>query len=161
MTPAVAFVGGSDSGKTTLCAALVVALRELGLHAGYLKHAHRGFQMDKPGADTDRLFEAGARRVAIVSEHEGALRFRTASPDPAELLAGAFPDCDLVLVEGFKDSTLPKIEVRRGDPVLAEDDPSLKAVVSEEAESRPVPHFRPGDLEALARFVASTLLGRM
>lgn len=158
---AVAFVGWSGAGKTTLLERLLPVVAERGLRVGYLKSAHHGFDMDRPGKDTDRLYRAGAARVGVASPTAGALRFPLERRDPRALLEEHFPACDLVLVEGFKESDLPKIEVAIGEPVLDSDDPTLLAVVCDDPDRRAVPRFRREDLEGLSRFVAKAVLGRM
>jgi molybdopterin-guanine dinucleotide biosynthesis protein MobB len=150
---AISFVGWSGAGKTTLIEKLLPRLRERGLRVGYLKSDAHRIDMDREGKDTDRIFRAGAERVAIASAGEGALRFRLERRDPDRLLRDFFPECDLVLVEGFKDSALPKIEVRRGGP------PALpagghEAVVSDEADEARIPRFSASDVEGIADFVA-------
>ena len=53
MPRVVSFVGRSNSGKTTLLARLVEALKERGLKVGVIKHAHHGFDLDREGSDSD------------------------------------------------------------------------------------------------------------
>ncbi len=112
MPQLIAFVGPSGSGKTTLIEQLVPALRATGLTVGAIKNDAHGFQMDREGKDSDRLFQAGADGVLIQSPTE--LAYRRAHPgrqDPAALAERYFADCALVIVEGAKESPLPKIEV--------------------------------------------------
>lgn len=158
---AVAFVGWSGSGKTTLLEELVPALRRLGLRTGYLKSARHGFQMDREGKDSDRLFRSGAQRVAVASLDEGALRFRLERRDLPSLIAEHFAGCDLVVAEGFAGSDLPKIEVCRGRPLLAAGDPTLIALVSDAVDPREVLRFERGDLESLTLFVVDVALGKV
>ena len=68
--PAVGFVGASGSGKTTLITRVLPALREAGLRVAVLKHAHHGFDMDRPGKDTFRAREAGASQVLVASRQD-------------------------------------------------------------------------------------------
>ena len=63
MPPVVGFVGASGSGKTTLITAVLPPLRARGLRVAVLKHAHCGFDMDRPGKDSFRVREAGAAEV--------------------------------------------------------------------------------------------------
>ena len=73
---AVAIIGWSGTGKTTLAERLVPVLSARGLRTGYLKGSSHGFQMDREGKDTDRVFRSGADRVAILADGEAALRRR-------------------------------------------------------------------------------------
>jgi molybdopterin-guanine dinucleotide biosynthesis protein B len=80
-----------------------------------IKHAHHGFDLDQPGKDSWRHRAAGAREVLIGSARRWALLHELGEaeePGLPELLARLSP-VDLVLVEGFKTSPHPKIEVFR------------------------------------------------
>ena len=146
--PAVGFVGASGSGKTTLITRVLPALREAGLRVAVLKHAHHGFDMDRPGKDTFRAREAGASQVLVASRHRWALLSELdgdlEEPPFRELLGRFDRDLlDVVLVEGFARERYPKIEVYRA--VLGEPprcwpaDPSVIAVATDaalEVESR-------------------------
>jgi len=113
--PAVmAFVAWSGTGKTTLVESLVKLAHEGGLRVGALKHDAHRFEIDTPGKDSHRFTAAGATATMIVSAEKLALVRRHDSPPPVqELIRDHFSDCDLVLVEGWKMSTLPRIEVHR------------------------------------------------
>ena len=123
MLPIVGFVGASDSGKTTLITAVLPLLRADGLRVAVLKHAHCGFDMDRPGKDSFRVREAGASEVLIASRsrwaHLGELEGDLAEPPFRELLDRFDPGrLDVVLAEGFARESYPKIEVYR--PALGE-----------------------------------------
>ena len=156
----VAFVGPSNSGKTSIVERLVPALSDRGLRVAYLKHSSHGFEMDHKGKDTARIYESGAIGVAIAGKEECAARLRSGGARPPDELARLFfPDADLVLVEGFKESGLPKIEVRpaEGSPLLEGDDPWLIGILGSADDPRPQPRFDPDspeDFERLVDFVA-------
>jgi molybdopterin-guanine dinucleotide biosynthesis adapter protein len=125
--------GWSGSGKTTLLAALVPALIGHGLTVSTVKHAGHGFDIDKPGKDSQRHRSAGATEVLITSPERWAMIHELrgdAEPPLPELLARMTP-VDLVLIEGFKRAPHEKIEVWRrsnGKPPLFPDDPHIVAV---------------------------------
>ena len=126
--------GWSGSGKTTLIEQLLPRLRAAGLTVSTIKHAHHGFDIDKPGKDSHRHREAGAREVLVASGTRWALLHENDGPEPAlpDLLARMQP-VDLVLVEGFKSHPFPKIEVWRPDlgrPPLWDREPEIVAVAS-------------------------------
>jgi hypothetical protein len=81
--------------------------------------------------------------------------------DARSLLEDHFRGCDVVLVEGFRDSDLPQIEVVSGEPVVPAGDARLLALVSAAPDPRPVPRFEPGDTAGLATFVVDRVVGRM
>jgi molybdopterin-guanine dinucleotide biosynthesis protein MobB len=115
----VAVVGRSGAGKTTLLEELIPTLEERGLRVGAVKHASHGFLADRPGKDSHRLYEAGARAVALVSSEQVATFARVAEPDAAvpgtpslAAVAEGLPgDLDLVLAEGFSWEPVPRVVV--------------------------------------------------
>lgn len=128
-------VGWSGSGKTTLLTALLPLLRARGLTVSTVKHAHHGFDMDRPGKDTFRHREAGAHEVLVLSGPRWALLHEVSGAEPRlpELLARMQP-VDLVLVEGFKTHPFAKLEVHRpvlGKPPIWHTQPEVVAVAAD------------------------------
>ena len=112
----VGFAGFSGSGKTTLVEQLIPELRLRGLRVSVVKHAHHSFDMDHPGKDTYRHREAGAFEVVAASDRRLMLVREFEQPavlSVHHLLAELYQGVDWVLVEGFKESDLLKIEVWR------------------------------------------------
>jgi molybdopterin-guanine dinucleotide biosynthesis protein B len=132
-------IGWSGSGKTTLITALLPLLRSRGLSVSTVKHTHHGFDMDRPGKDTFRHREAGAREVLVASSQRWALMHEIdgSEPELPELLARLSP-VDLVLVEGFKAHPFAKLEVHRpalGKPPIWPDQPGPTGVVAVAADA--------------------------
>ncbi len=114
--PAVLAVSGAhNSGKTTLLEKLLPILRGRGLKVGVIKHDGHDFTPDVPGTDSYRLREAGAEGVAVYSGQRYLLteEFRLTEQDLLALFERH--GYDLVLLEGFKNSGWPKIEVVRSE----------------------------------------------
>jgi molybdopterin-guanine dinucleotide biosynthesis protein B len=159
---AISFVGRSGAGKTTLIERLIPALTRQGLSVSALKHAHCGFDIDRPGKDSFRLREAGAGQVMIAGPERWALmtELRGAAPRLAQLLASMAP-CDLVLVEGFRsEGAIARIEVRgrdQAEPLLAAGDPDLIAVVCDDPIDVAPPLFKRDDVAAIAAFIVQRL----
>jgi molybdopterin-guanine dinucleotide biosynthesis adapter protein len=162
--PAVfGLTGWSGSGKTTLMAGLIPALRAMGLSVSTIKHAHKGFDIDRPGKDSFIHREAGAAEVLIASPQRWALlhEVRDAGEPTLEMLLAQLAPVDLVLVEGFKRDRHPKIEVWRaatGKPLIARDDDSIVAVATEldaPPPDCPVPLIDLNDADAVARLIAA------
>ncbi|MGQ9659709.1 MAG: molybdopterin-guanine dinucleotide biosynthesis protein B [Thermochromatium sp.] len=138
--PVLGVVAPSGSGKTTLLRRLVAALKGRGLRIGYLKHAHHGFDLDRPGKDSYEIRAAGATQTLLASRERWVLQAENAhtdeDPDLEAMLARFERDrLDLVLVEGFKHAHYPKIEVYRaalGRPPLYPDDPEIVALVTDD-----------------------------
>jgi molybdopterin-guanine dinucleotide biosynthesis protein B len=150
--------GWSGSGKTTLLEKLIPALIARGLKVSVIKHAHHGFDIDKPGKDSYRHRAAGAAEVMLACGTRWALMHECrAEPEPqlAELLTRLAP-CDLVLVEGFKQEPVPKLEVHRpanGKPPLFAERDDIVAVACDEAIAAPIPVLPLNDIAAVAEFI--------
>lgn len=101
---AIGFAGFSNSGKTTLITRLIAQLADR-YRVGYFKHDAHRFVMDHPGKDTWRASEAGAFRVMISSADQQASLARLHLPATQPVCE----DCDLLLIEGWKQAPWPKI----------------------------------------------------
>lgn len=141
----VGIAGFSGSGKTTLVERLIPALRLKGLRVSVVKHSHHKFDIDVEGKDTYRHREAGAFEVVVASDTRLALmrEFEVANrPTVHHLLAELYDGVDWVLVEGFKDSDLLKIEVWRaasGKPARYMDDDFITAIATDSPDHLPTP----------------------
>jgi molybdopterin-guanine dinucleotide biosynthesis protein B len=132
----IGLAGWSGSGKTTLLAKLIPLLIARGRTVSTLKHAHHEFDIDKPGKDSHTHRLAGAREVLISSARRWALIHELRDePEHSlrELLTHLSP-VDLVIVEGYKSQSHPKLEVHRaavGKPLLYPSDPNIVAIASD------------------------------
>ena len=154
--------GYSGSGKTTLLEELIPCLTRRGLRVSVIKHAHHGFDIDRPGKDSFRHRQAGAREVMLACGARWALLHELrneAEPTLAELLAQLSP-CDLVLVEGFKQEAVPKLEVYRvanGKPPLFGERADIVAVASDSAPRTSLPLLPLDQPEQIADFILAYL----
>ena len=145
----VCFAGFSGAGKTTLVERLIGLLRARGLRVSVIKHSHHGLEVDHRGKDTWRHREAGAYEVLAVSPARLVLQRsfeQQRERSVHEALAALDPGVDWVLVEGWRDSDLHKIEVWRSvtsRPVRYPDDPFMVAVALPAADALPVDTLRP------------------
>jgi len=165
----VGFAGYSGSGKTTLVEQLIPALKKRGLRVSVVKHAHHSFDIDRPGKDTFRHREAGAFEVVVASSNRFALMREFEKPSAMtvhQMIAELYDGVDWVLVEGFKDSDLLKIEVWRapnadyeGKPARYMDDDFIVAIATDAPDQLPEATQRPvldiDDAEAVADYLIS------
>lgn len=108
-------IGRKNAGKTTLTVALAAELIRRGRRIMTIKHGHHPADVDRSGSDTYRHFHEGrAERTLIAAPTLRVLFERTPDDyDPVALARRYMDGADLVLCEGFKQSSLPKIEVWR------------------------------------------------
>src|SRR5512133_2131520 len=161
----VGLAGFSGSGKTTLVERVIPALKMRGLRVSVVKHAHHKFEIDHPGKDTYRHREAGAFEVVVASSKRLALmrEFEQAAQLTVhQLIAELYEGVDWVLVEGFKDSDLLKVEVWRAQarqPARYMDDDFIVAIATDSPGQLPHPTLRPvldlNDAEALADWLVA------
>lgn len=154
----VGLCGWSGAGKTTLLSRLIPELRARGHKVATIKHAHHGFDIDKPGKDSHVHREAGASEVLVASSRRWALIHELrdeAEPSLSDLLSHLSP-AHLVLVEGFKRDGHPKVEVHRialGKPLLQPDDSCIRAVASDTHLDIAVPVLDLNDPTGIADFL--------
>ncbi|WP_303722775.1 molybdopterin-guanine dinucleotide biosynthesis protein B [Malonomonas rubra] len=146
LSPAVSFIARSGTGKTTLVTKLISELKSRGYKVGAIKHDAHKFEIDHPGKDSYRFTESGADSMLISSSRKLALvKQYEKPPQIEEMIRDYFADVDIVLIEGFKQIGLPKIEVHRqehGATLLCRGekyDSSLLAVASDSELDLDVP----------------------
>jgi molybdopterin-guanine dinucleotide biosynthesis protein B len=154
----IGFAGFSGSGKTTLLEKVIPLIKARGLRIAVIKHAHHKFDVDKPGKDSFRHREAGAGEVLVVSGFRWALMHELndeAEPSLEELCSKLSP-CDLVIIEGYKYSGIPKIEVHRsetGHPHLHQDDKHFIALATDTRSDIKLPQLDINDPQQVADFI--------
>ena len=150
--------GWKNAGKTGLMERLVAEIAGRGLAVSTLKHAHHSFDVDHPGKDSHRHRLAGAREVVLSSRNRFALMHerRGAAELSLEALLQKLSPVDLVLVEGYKRDRHPKVEAFRaatGQPLIAPNDPTIRAVAADCALELDRPVFDLDDTRAIADFI--------
>ena len=104
---AIAIVGHSKTGKTTLCEALIRTLTARGYRVGSVKEIHaEGFSIDDPASNTGRHRSAGARTVIARGPAETDVLLD--HPIPHRQLLSYF-DEDYVIPVSYTHLTLPTI----------------------------------------------------
>jgi len=154
--------GYSGSGKTTLIEKLLPLLNAAGLKVSVIKQSHHDIEVDVAGKDSWRHRQAGAHETLLTSPYRwmlvGELAGKSRSaPEPSlgDHLARLAP-CDLVLVEGYKQAALDKLEVWRAanaKPWLHPDDTHFIAVIADQKPENPIRCLDINNPEAVAAFI--------
>ena len=163
LPPLLGFCAYSGTGKTTLLTQLIPVLKEQGLKIGLVKHAHHQFDTDLPGKDSYKLRKAGACEMLVASSKRWALVHESPERKEDPVLEELLPylslgELDLVLVEGFKHETLPKIEINRpslGKPYLFPNVPGIIALATDIAprEDIELPILDLNKIDEIAEFI--------
>lgn len=157
----VGVVGWKNSGKTTLVERLIPLLARRGLKVMTVKHTHHDLGPLDGSTDGERHARAGALKTIVIAPDAWEISgCRQVGPPPglAEL-SHHVASADLVIVEGFKDAPIPKIELRRSSiepqPPLSSNDARVIAVAADyDAEAQELPLFALDDAEKIAAFIA-------
>ena len=159
----IGIAGFRKVGKTTLVERLVGELGARGYRVSTVKHAHHDAEIDEPGRDSWRHREAGAQEVALVTARRFAIMHELrGAPEPplADIVARMAP-ADVVIVEGFKEAAIPKIEVRRtglDHPPLAGRVANVIAIATNDAVAEThLPVISLDDVPAIADFIVDRL----
>ena len=134
--PLVGLSGWSGSGKTTLLEKILPLLSLLGLRVNVIKSSHHDVELEPPGKDSARIRSAGAAEVMMASPYRYMLAHELRGerePTLKELVSRMKP-ADLVLVEGFRDEPIPRIEVFRpslGKKPMYPDNEHIEVVASD------------------------------
>lgn len=149
LPPFFGLAGWSGSGKTTLCTKLIENFTKIGIKVGTLKHAHHKFELDRPGKDSFNLRKAGSRPMIISSKERFALIQENDDNEEKSLFQmlemfakDPIQKCDLIIVEGFKNEPIPKIEVYRkviGKPELYKEDNNIFAIATDTIINASIP----------------------
>jgi molybdopterin-guanine dinucleotide biosynthesis protein MobB len=157
MPPIVSIVGESKSGKTTLIEKLISELKSRGYRVATIKHTIHHLGFDKAGKDSWRHIQAGSTATAIVSPDEVVLIKKVNAEPALNDIARLFSeDYDIILAEGFKQSSAPKVEVHRkaaGPPLSRVN--NLIAVATDEPVESETRQFPLNDIKGLADFLES------
>ena len=176
----IGLAGWSGSGKTRLVVALVKEFSKKGLRVSTMKHAHHSFDVDQKGKDSYAHREAGAQEVLVASERRWALmhecrpeektneEYRSPTLLPAlspTLLLKHLAPFDVLLVEGFKNAALDKLEIHRSllhqkkqQPLFATSDPRIRAIVSDTPLNHALPVFDADEPKRIADFILQSNL---
>src|SRR5690554_1712205 len=163
--PVLGIAAFSGTGKTTLLKKLLPELTVTGLRVAVIKHAHHRFDIDKPGKDSYEIREAGASQVVVASSRLLALMQTFPLPHTEPSLQTCLDrlnmqQVDLILVEGFKHSAIPKLELHRpalGHPLLFPDDKQILAIATDAplSEANAIPVLDLNDIGKIVEFIQS------
>lgn len=163
MIPILSIVGKSDSGKTTLLEKIVSELKSRKYRVATIKHDAHSFEIDHPGKDSWRHKQAGADVTLISSPAKIAMVMDSDHDhDLAELRERFIRNVDIIITEGYKRESHPKIEVFRSAmrrELLCDGDDNLVAVAGDPPNVPDgVPVFDLNDSSSMCDFIEERFL---
>ncbi|MGG7196423.1 molybdopterin-guanine dinucleotide biosynthesis protein B [Clostridium butyricum] len=151
----IAVSGVKNSGKTALIQKLIPKLIEKELKVATIKHDGHDFDADVCGTDTYKHKKAGAYGTAIFSKNKFMI-IKEQEDTKEEELISYFKEADVILLEGFKNSDYPKLEIiRKGNShksVCKKE--TLLAIVSDmDHNEELIKTFNLNDIDKIAEFL--------
>lgn len=163
MIPILGVTGSSGSGKTTLIEKLIRELTKRGYSIGTVKHHHGKLEADKEGKDTWRHKKAGAIATALTAtdgvfvniQYEKELELH-------ELVERFFHQCDLVIVEGYRNAPIPKLLVLKENSTdnydLISHGLTIAVIADFPLEAKDVTRFSRDDISAICDFIEEKVI---
>lgn len=159
MSKIIAFVGGSNSGKTTLIQKIVPELKKRGYSLCVIKHIHGDLQLDKKGKDTQKFAKAGADMVMMQNKDTLAMVKKLKKEEKIEEIIKKYAlGYDLVIVEGFKKSNLPQVWVYSENTDVKINRKKIIAVVGKKVTGLNAPVFGKRDFKKIADFIEKRII---
>jgi molybdopterin-guanine dinucleotide biosynthesis protein B len=158
----VSIVGKSGVGKTTVLERVIREIKQRGYRVGTVKHDIHGFEMDKPGKDSWRHARAGSDAVVVSGPRKMALIRKTDQEMSLDEIVPLMGDVDLVITEGYKRGSKPKIEVsrlERGAGLLCQPE-ELIGIMADYPLDVPVPRFDLDDATGIVDLLERLYLRR-
>jgi len=153
----VGIIGWKNSGKTFLAQTIIKKLNEKGFNVSSIKRAHHDFEIDKPDTDSylhrksgsKQVIVSSAKRWAKITELDGAKEKKLSE------LINELKKPDIVIVEGFKQESHPKIEIINSSKgkYLFKELKNVVAIISEEKLSISIPQFKKNEIDLIVEFI--------
>ncbi len=162
MNKVFGIVGWSGSGKTDLTTRVISFYKRKKINVSSIKHTHHEFEIDKKGKDSDKHIQSGSNEVIIYNEKRWAL---ISGPQKKKtniynILEKFEKKNQLILIEGLKYSSFPKLEVIRSSiqkPYIFKSDENIKAIVLDkdiaELKELKLPIFKFQETEKIGNFI--------
>ena len=150
-------VGWKNSGKTFFAKRLIEYFSKKNLVVASIKHAHHDFDIDKPGTDSYLHRHAGSQQIIVSSSKRWAkiMELKNRSEKKLDELLRELDSPDIVIIEGFKDSSHSKIEIVKedSDNYLFLKLKNIIGIVCDKQINTILPQFKRTEIEKIAEFI--------
>lgn len=169
MIPVILFSAPSGFGKSFFISSLIPYLSERGIRVGYVKHHHgRIYSPEKKTKDTGKMLRAGVERSLLIADDVIVIEEPRVNNDNILSLyvETYFNNCDIVIVEGFKeDKIFPKVILLRGKELAVRswydrvgDEENVIAMISDQDWPVPYPRFAFSEMREFSQFLIDYFL---
>ena len=150
-------VGWKDSGKTFLAQRLIEYFSKKKFIVASIKHAHHDFDIDKPGTDSYLHRQAGSQQIIVSSSKRWTkiVELKEKSEKKLNELLQELDSPDIVIIEGFKDASHPKIEIIKKNSVnyLFPKIKNVLGLVTDNKINSNLPQFKRKEIDKIAEFI--------
>ena len=147
-------VGWKNSGKTYFAQKLINYFNSKNLKVASIKHAHHEFDIDQPGTDSYLHREAGSQEILVSSSKRWVkiVELRGAEERKLSDLLNELDSPDIVIIEGFKNESHPKLEIIKEDTkdYLFTKLNTITGIVSDRKIDTLIPQFKREDIDSIA-----------
>ena len=154
-------VGWKDSGKTFLAQRLIEFFSKKKLIVASIKHAHHDFDIDKPGTDSYLHRQAGSQQIIVSSSKRWTkiVELKHKSEKKLNELLKELDSPDIVIIEGFKEASHPKIEIikKNSNDYLFPKIKNVLGLVSDNKIDTNLPQFKRKEIDKIAKFILTNL----
>ena len=155
----IGIVGWKNSGKTRLMQKMIKYFSKKNFIVATIKHAHHNFEIDKPGTDSFLHRKSGSQQV-IVSSSKRWVKINELEDEPEKKLDDLLKELDsvdIVIIEGFKNSPYPKIEIikENSDNYLFSKLKNIIGIVCDEKINTILPQFKRTEIDKIAKLIIS------
>ena len=150
-------VGWKNSGKTYFAQKLINFFNSKNFKVASIKHAHHEFDIDQPGTDSYLHREAGSQEILVSSSNRWVkiVELRDSKERKLSNLLNELDSPDIVIVEGFKNESHPKIEIIKDDSndYLFTKLDNVIGIVSNKKIDTLVTQFKKHDIDSIAQHI--------
>jgi len=150
-------IGWKNSGKTYFAQKLINYFNSKNFKVASIKHAHHEFNIDKPGTDSFLHRLAGSQEVIVSSSKRWVKinELRNKKEKSLKDLLSELDSPDIVIVEGFKNESHPKIEIikENSNDYLFYKLNNIIGIVSDQKIDTLLPQFKKKDIDKIAEHI--------
>ena len=150
-------VGWKNSGKTYFAQKLINYFNSKNFKVASIKHAHHEFDIDKPNTDSYLHRKAGSQEILVSSSKRWVkiVELRGAEERKLSDLLNELDSPDIVIIEGFKNESHPKLEIIKEDTkdYLFTKLNTITGIVSDRKIDTLIPQFKKENIDSVVKHI--------